>query len=905
MTLARGVIVLAVAWAAVWGTARAEERPIVIGVLAHRGAEVALRQWQPHADYLERKLPGHRFRILPMIYGDLTQAARDHRVDFVITNSGHYTEMELTGDVTRIATRVVAGPDGPLDRFGGVVIALAGRDDIASYADIAGKTLLVPDRSSLGGWQMHLYEAKALGLDLETLPRSIIQTENHEDVVLGVLAGKGEVGFVRADLIEQMAARGQIQPERLKVVAPRTEEGYPYRLSTRLYPEWPFARVQGTSEELARDVLIALLRMEPGSEAARAARLQGWVVPLSYKPVDDLFRTLRLGPYATLDFALRDVVGRYAGWLGGGALAAIVLLALAALHEAASRRRLQSEVDRRAKAEKRLRLLTAAVEHGPSSVVIADPDFNIVYANDTFCRLTGWTPAELEGRPVGILHSDAEPEAVERDIRETLAAGRTWVGDLCSARKDGSVLWETAVIAPVTDEAGRIVNHIAIKQDITLQRRYEDALNRAANYDADTGLPNRALARDRIDRHCGEGGGVAVLHVAVDNLTRVNDSLGKAAGDRVIAEMAHRLRSLCEPTDTIARIGGDEFLIVRPSPRGTTEIDTLANAVLASAYKPVAVDLVEVRVTVRVGVAQGPADGGSAIELEKAAYSAATRAREAGGNTIRHFQQSMDAEARWRMEAEYGLRLALSSHGLELHLQPYVDARTGLFAGAEGLLRWRRPGEGFVPPARFIPVAEASGLIREIDRWVIEAAAKAAVELRAELGQAFPVAVNISPVDLHDTAIVDYAAEVLARHGLPPDALEIEVTEGVFLADEESAGAALRAFHALGIPIAIDDFGTGYSSLGYLRRYPVSKLKIDRSFVTGVDGDSKLRGLASAIAAMAGHLGLTVTAEGVERAEEWDVLRQAGCEYIQGFLFARPMPLGDLKRLVKAPELAG
>ncbi|HSV29450.1 MAG TPA: EAL domain-containing protein, partial [Candidatus Omnitrophota bacterium] len=564
---------------------------------------------------------------------------------------------------------------------------------------------------------------------------------------------------------------------------------------------------------------------------------------------------------------------------------------------------LVDEMARRAEAERRLRILDAAVEQSPASVVITRPDRTIVYVNDAFCALTGYDRSEVEGTDIRAMGADIIPESTRRELDETIQGGRTWTGDLCSRRKDGSLLWESAVISPVLGDDGDIANYLAIKQDITLQRSYEAALSRAANYDDLTGLPNRTLARDRLDRLCVDDEGAVLLHVGIDNLTRINDSLGQAGGDRVITELAERFQRICHASDTVARLGGDEFLVFRPGKRDDAEVALLANGLLAAAAEPIAVDMVEVRVTVRIGVAIGPRDGATAIELEKAAYSAAIRAREAGGNTIRHFQQTMDSEARWRIEAEYGLRLALSSSGLELYMQPYVDAQSGIFVGAEGLIRWRRPGEGFVPPSRFIPVAERSGLIRDIDRWVIEQAARSAAELRDELGQIYPVAINISPVDLHDTAIVDYTMSVLARHGLPPSAIEIEVTEGVFLADEESAGEALRAFDRAGIAIAIDDFGTGYSSLSYLRRYPVKKLKIDRSFVSGVDGDPKLRGLANAIASMARHLGVKVTAEGVERAEEWEALRDAGCDYIQGYLFARPMALPEVKRLVKAPAL--
>ncbi|HEY0832641.1 MAG TPA: EAL domain-containing protein [Azospirillum sp.] len=895
-------------WLPVAAAGAEDPRPVRIGVLAYRGVAAAEAEWGAHAAYLDARLAPRTFQIVPLSLDAMSEAVRERTLDFIITNTGHYTTMEAAGHVTRIATRLLAGPEGPLDRFGGAAVARAGRTDLNGYADLRGKTLLVPDRDGFGGWLMHLGEALEQGIELHRAAAAITETGDQEAVVLGVLRGQADAGLVRSDLIESMAAQGKIRLADVKVLNPRREAGYPYALSTKLYPEWPLAQVTGTPDLLAREVLIALLNLPADSEAARAAGLHGWAVPLSYKAVDELFRTLRVGPYATVRFAFRDVLVRYPLAVAGGSAAIIILLSSALWHIARSRRRLREEVARRAEAEQSLRVLNVAVEQSPSSVVITDAGCRMVYVNDTFCRVSGYDRDEALGRDMGLLRSGLTPPSVYQEMWGRLAAGLPWNGDLCNRRKDGALFWERLTISPVVDADGRTISYLALKQDITLQRGFEMALDRAANYDSLTGLPNRTLAHDRLQRHLVEDGTVAVLHVATDNFTRINQSLGQAAGDAVIAALASRLAALTLETDTVARITGDEFLVIRAQagnarPGDVAEVERLANAILSSAAQPIDVPGAALRVTVRIGIALAPRDGTDAIEVEKAAYSAALRAREAGGNAFRHFQQSMDAEARRRFELEVGLRAALENDALELYLQPFAEVATGRFVGAEALVRWRREGEGYVPPGVFIPVAESAGLVQEIDRWVIAAAAAAAARLRDRLGRPFPIAVNVSPKDLADRRMIDHIRQTLDRHRLPPDALEVEVTEGIFLAGEDKAAEVLRTLAEMGVPIAVDDFGTGYSSLAYLRKYPFSKLKIDRSFVAGVDQDAKLTGLVNAVTSMASHLGLKVTAEGVEREEELALLRRTGCDLVQGYLLARPMPLAQLETLLGVEEM--
>lgn len=326
-----------------------------IGVLAYKGKAAALQRWQAHGDYLSQRLDGDSFQIIPLSYrqDEMTHAVAAGEVDFIITNPGHYTELELEGLVSRLATRRVASPAGVLDQFGGTVIARPERSDLNSYADLAGKTVLIPSTSSLGGWQVHLREALSQGLDLRRTAR-IVELKNHHDVVQAILAGEGDVGFVRSDLIEGMVARGELSLDQLKVVNRQHIPDYPYLLSTRLYPEWPFAMVKGTSMDTAKTVLQALLSMQASDPAAQSAGIQGWTIPGDYSAVGELFRETGLGPYARQTINLETVLKRYWRELGVVCALGVLALSVSTWRSLGANRALRGEIHERELAEQKI-----------------------------------------------------------------------------------------------------------------------------------------------------------------------------------------------------------------------------------------------------------------------------------------------------------------------------------------------------------------------------------------------------------------------------------------------------------------------------------------------------------------------------------------------------------------------
>lgn len=454
--------------------------PIRIGVLAYRGSENALRHWTPHADFLNRRLAPRRFEIVPMHYGDLTEAARRREIQLLITNTGHYVEMELAGGVSRIATRTMAGPAGPLDRFGGTVITRAGKAGIDRYASLKGLRLMVPDKSSLGGWQVHLREAIEQGIDLERDVESLVETRNHEKVVEGVLAGQADVGFVRSDLLEAMAAEGRIRLADLHVVNERHTPGYPYLHSTRLYPEWPLARVAGVSDQLAKDVLIELLAMAPDDPAARAAGIRGWTLPQNYQSVHDLFRDARLGPYANLPITFDDIVARY-----GRPLAALILLAFLCLVGIAwyvngVNQNLKREMRRRVEAEQSLeesdRNFRAMADALPTLIWLADTAMLCTFFNRAWLEFTGrGLDRELGTGWTSGVHPD-DQERCLKTYRDAFEARKPFEMQYRLRHASGEYRWIVDAGTPRYTVDGTFNGYFGHCMDVTEMQRLTEAL---------------------------------------------------------------------------------------------------------------------------------------------------------------------------------------------------------------------------------------------------------------------------------------------------------------------------------------------------------------------------------------------------------------------------------------------
>jgi diguanylate cyclase (GGDEF)-like protein len=458
-------------------------------------------------------------------------------------------------------------------------------------------------------------------------------------------------------------------------------------------------------------------------------------------------------------------------------------------------------------------------------------------------------------------------------------------------------------MTPVRDpRTGTVTHFVGVQHDITEIKQYQEELEHQANHDALTGLPNRNLLSDRLQQAYAlahrSSRKFVVAFIDLDNFKLINDSLGHGVGDDVLKIVAERLAGCVREGDTVARLGGDEFVLLAVEQEKGFDIYRMVNRVMTAIAQPFAIGAREFKVTCSVGVASFPDDGSDAETLLRNADSAMYQAKGLGRNTFRLYSPEMNANIGERLALEADLWHAVERDELLLHYQPKVELPTGRIIGMEALIRWNHPKRGMVSPAAFIPVAEESGLILEIGRWVIATACAQSVAWRDAGIAPIPMAVNISTRQLHDPDIVNVVRTVLAMSGLDPEHLELEVTESAAMVNAKDAIAAMTELRAMGVRISIDDFGTGYSSLSYLKRLPVTGLKIDQSFIRDLTQDSEDAAIVRAVIAVAKALALDVTAEGVETVEQVAVLNAYDCTQAQGYYFARPLPADAARALL-------
>ncbi len=549
-----------------------------------------------------------------------------------------------------------------------------------------------------------------------------------------------------------------------------------------------------------------------------------------------------------------------------------------------------------------LRKLSQAVEQSPAAVVLTDTQGLIEYANPKFSQITGYTMAEVRGKNPRILKSGETSQEDYSRLWEAIIAGREWHGEFHNRRKDGTLFWEHASISPVRNEAGDISHFLAIKEDITDRKRYEEQLHHLATHDDLTGLANRALMQDRLEQSIlfakRSGRLVAVLLLDLDRFKIINDSLGHSFGDRLLQIIADRLKESVRGADTVARLGGDEFVILLAELANEEDVGKVAKKILDNITAPVKIEDREITITASLGISIYPQDGNDEETLIRNADIAMYRAKEEN-NSFRLYAPEMNLVVHEVMEMETDLRRAVERNELLLHYQPKVCLETGRIIGAEALLRWKHPVRGMIMPGIFIPLAEETGLIQPIGEWVLLNICKQIKAWQEQGLSVVPIAANLSARQFRKDDLVETVQRILQETALPPHLLELELTESMIMRDPQSAVSTMQHLNILGVSLSLDDFGTGYSSLNYLRRFPVDCLKIDRSFISDVANDSSAAAVTTSIIAIAHSLGLQAVAEGVETKEQLDFLRECGCDSYQGYFFSTPLPENGFTEMLR------
>jgi diguanylate cyclase (GGDEF)-like protein/PAS domain S-box-containing protein len=554
--------------------------------------------------------------------------------------------------------------------------------------------------------------------------------------------------------------------------------------------------------------------------------------------------------------------------------------------------------------EAELQRLKKAVEQSPVTVVISDPTGAIQYVNPAFTVSSGYSAEEALGNNPRILKSGETPPEDYAAMWQCLKDGEAWAGMFHNKRKDGTLYWEEAVISPVKDSQGDITHFIAVKQDVTARREAEARARFLAFHDPLTKLPNRLVARDEmveaIKRADDNGVKAALLFIDVDNFKRINDSLGHTTGDHLLQALVQRLTQCMREEDTLSRVSGDEFLVVAPGMHRPAAVEAVADRIRKALSRPLEVDGMEISTTVSIGAAMYPDDGVSFEELHRQADLAMYCAKREGRDTFRIYNKSMETDSRGYVLTVNGLRKALENGEFLLHYQPQVHVKSGEVTAVEALVRWNHPEVGIVQPGKFIHIAEDSGLIIDIGHWIIKEACRQGAEWRRSGLSTLRVATNVSAIQMRRGGLETLISSALAASRFDPEALEIELTESALIHDNADVAELLRRLKNLGVGIALDDFGTGYSNFTYLKHFDLDRLKIDQSFVRNITSNRGDMAIVRSIVQLARNFGFETVAEGVETDEALKIVRRAGCDHVQGYLLARPMPASEIPAFVSS-----
>lgn len=891
-------------------------QPIIrIGALSFQSPADTLEQWTPTVQYLTRAVPGYRFEIVPMDYETLSAAVKTATVDFVLTNPEHYVVLRNVFGISPMATLRTVVQGQPFDRFGSVIFTRSDDKRIQTLGDARGKRIAAVGLYSLGGFLMAADIFRQQHLDLRSSEVQDLRFIGlpHSRVVTEVMAGRSDVGIVRTGVLEQMAARGQLDLANVRILNEQPRGKFPQALSTDLYPEWPWAAMSGTSADLTKAVTLALLLLEPTSPAALGGRFHSFGPPANYAPVEELMRRLKVYPDVDGASVLEDLWEEYSRQIQGIAL----MLLFAGLGMSAflwNRNRRLHELTLLYQQSQAGLQVTAAAFDSEVGLLVTDTHTHIVRANAALCRMFGYTEPELLGQTTALLRGTGIASGVLAQVWSQLKVDGQWKGEVACRQKSGLDLHCMVTIKALGIGSSGPTGFVGSFVDISDQKATEQAIRQLAFYDTLTELPNRRMFLENVQEallgNVRQKTYGALLFIDLDHFKMLNDTHGHTVGDQLLKLIAKRLSMLIGENDMAARLGGDEFVVmltdcgtdVQQATMTAMQVgETLREAILAP-YQ-LNMDVLGDNQTLRyscsgsIGVALFGAQDENRSEILKRADVAMYQAKHAGRNAIRLFDPTELQLLNERMELNEDLNGALAANQLRLHYQLQVGA-DGRAEGAECLLRWQHPVRGNVSPVEFIALAEESGSILAIGEWVLRQACLtlAAWAMRREWA-GLSLSVNVSPRQFTATNFVPQVLQILGETGAPPGLLVLEITEGIVLDNSDLVIEKMNALRQWGVVFSIDDFGTGYSSLSYLQRLPLSEIKIDKSFVQNLTDNAGSQAIVRAIMALANTMQLRVVAEGMETPQQKEILLALGCHRMQGYFIARPMELAAMERL--------
>ena len=868
----------------------AQER-VVVGVLSFRPEAVARTQWSPLTDYLNRAVPDAHFELRVFEYSRMQEAVRQQAVDLLVTQPGEYVRMVHENGLSSPLVTMIGLENGqPVRAMGGVIVARSSRNDLKQVSDLQGQRIAAVSQLSFGGYQIQASELARAGVK----PGRLVETGLPQDrSIEALLSGEADAAFIRTGLLESMEREGRLQPGELKVLGQQNYAGYPYALSSRLYPEWPVVAMSHLPEDLSVRIAGALLSLPHGGDAARRMGIYGFTVPADYEPVRAMMRELRAPPFdKPVPISWRDIWQQYRFQLASAVLVVLLMLSMA-VREMWMRQRLAS--------------FSNAMGEG---MFLLDRAGRVTFVNRAACRLLGYSREALLNQTIlpMIVSPQGQPQGA--DSGNPLLDPQRWQlpfeGENVFISASGKPFPVDVSSRPVRRK-GRFVRSVTVFTDISERKAHSDHIYQLAYYDSLTGLPNRRLLLERLQDSLATGSATqcgALLFSDLDRFKQINDTLGHKVGDAMLQVVASRMLKIVGDAGLVAHTGGDEFAILlgplETTPeRAAEQARELAERLRRSLHDPIAIEGQHHQISVSIGVALYEGRTTGADELLKRADMAMYEAKAGGRNATRFFDQEIAHQVSHRATLESELHQALALEQFRVHYQPQFDAE-GHLVGAEALVRWQHPQRGLVAPGYFIPLAEETGLILPLGQWVMEQVCQQLADWHRHpvLGQ-LVVSVNLCAHQLLQSNFVESVSEVLRSSGADARKLQLELTESVLAHNIDDVSEKMRRLVALGVLFSLDDFGTGYSSLSYLKRLPIQQLKIDASFVRDLQTDPNDVAITQTIIALGRSLGLEVIAEGVETEVQRDILLAQGCRLFQGYLYARPQALADLVDLVE------
>ncbi len=554
--------------------------------------------------------------------------------------------------------------------------------------------------------------------------------------------------------------------------------------------------------------------------------------------------------------------------------------------------RVSFELQRRMDTEE-LELAASVFKESLEAIMICDSQSNIIRVNPEFTNITGYSLEEVVGKRPNLWASGKQSKEFYQSLWDDLTNDGFWQGELVNKRKDGTLYNSWQVIKAVKDENGNVQQFISISNDITDKKKDEEKIYQLAHYDLITKLPNRVSFQKVLKKSIFDAAHsthrLAVMFIDLDHFKFINDTSGHPVGDELLQEVAARFKSVIGDKNTISRFGGDEFTVMLPNIESVEEVSDVATRILESLLVPITLSSCEITISASIGISIYPDNGQDASTLLSCADNAMYRAKESGRASFQFYTDQMQVDAQERVALERELRVALKESQFILHYQPQIDIHSHSVIGMEALIRWKHPNKGLIPPDKFIPIAETTGLIVPIGEWVIDEACRQ-LQLWSTAGfDNLTMAINLSARQLFQNDLLEVIESSIHKYNIEASKLEFEITESMMMLNIEEIIDTLNMIKALGVQLSIDDFGTGYSSLSYLKRFPLNKLKIDKSFIDGLPDDKDDFAIVQSIIAIGHALKLTVIAEGVETIEQYEALENNQCNEIQGYYFSKPL----------------